>query len=419
MNHDAAVIIAGAGPAGSLAARELAVRGIPVLILEKAIFPRYKVCGAGLTYKILREIPFDVSPVLHTRVHEIVFSHGLKDRFRRSSPDPLMFCTTREAFDGFLLGEAAGAGARVLHGIKVTGVRQDEAGVEVITSTGIFRSELLIGADGASGVVGRAAGLRDHILPGMAWEAELAADPGSLSAYAGTVFLDWGTIPGGYAWVFPKKDHFSLGVGGPAILAGRMKEYYGKFVGYLRENAGTEIALNSGKEPEARPGIRFGETLSFRSWPIPVRVKRTSFHRERILVTGDAAGLTDPLTGEGIYYAVRSGMLAAGACHDYLQGRCPSLERYSAAVNEELMPELLEANRIRYIFNTVPGRIHAFVRDSDRAWRAFGKILRGERRYADVPGGFGRWRKLWGAACRGSRLVYAFREKRFKKRGFV
>jgi len=399
---DTAVIVAGAGPAGSLAAYELALRGIPVLILEKSRFPRYKVCGGGLTFKILQEIPFDVTPVLQTRIHDIVFSRGLKDRFARHSPDPLMYCTDRADFDSFLLEQAVGAGARVMHGIHVTGVRQDQAGTEVVTRSGVFRSTLVIGADGAAGMVARSAGLRENIQPGLAWEAELAADPESLRSFACTVFLDWGTFPGGYGWVFPKKDHFSLGVGGPAVLAGQMKEYYSRFVGYLKSDSGCGMQ----------------DMISFKSWPIPVRVKKGLFHRGRVMVAGDAAGLTDPLTGEGIYYAIRSGKLAAGACHAFLQGSGSSLESYSSAVNEELMSELLEANRIRHVFNSAPGRIHAFVRDNDRAWRAFGKILRGERKYADVAGGFGKWKGLWRPACLGAKIIHACREKRFGKKGF-
>jgi hypothetical protein len=82
------------------------------------------------------------------------------------------------------------------------------------------------------------------------------------------------------------------------------------------------------------------------------------------------------------------------------------------------MNELLEANRIKFLFNTVPVKIHRFVRDNDRAWRAFGRILRGERWYADVPGGFGRWKILWGAACKVSEWISDSRERRFLKKGF-
>jgi hypothetical protein len=82
------------------------------------------------------------------------------------------------------------------------------------------------------------------------------------------------------------------------------------------------------------------------------------------------------------------------------------------------MPELIEASRIKYLFNSVPLKIHNFVRNSDRAWSAYCKILRGERSYADVRKGFGRWKILWTVACRIAQVISFFKEKRFRKAGF-
>ncbi len=402
MTTDADVIIAGAGPAGSIAAYELANRGVSVLILEKSQFPRYKVCGAGLTHKILQEIPYDVSSVIETQIHTFVFSSGFKEVFAKTSAEPMIYCTMRDKLDAYMLEKAVSAGAMVQYGKKVTEVNQGSESVSVVTRTGVFHSKLLIGADGASSVVARSAGLRENLMSGLAWEAEVKADPSTVSAFSKTVFLDWGSFPGGYGWVFPKNDHFSIGVGGPARLSKWMMPYYRDFLDYL----------------EAGSGIRVFETLSLKSWPIPVRISKSRFHHDRVLVTGDAAGLTDPLTGEGIYYAIRSGKLAAATCCEYLQQKAPSLVSYSRAVNDELMNELIEANRIKFVFNTVPMKIHSFVRESDRAWRAFGKVLRGERWYADVRMGFGKWELLWGAACRVSRWISDFRERRFRVNGF-
>jgi geranylgeranyl reductase family protein len=421
MMTDTDVIIAGAGPAGSLAAYKLAALGVPVLILEKSSFPRYKVCGAGLTYKILREIPFDVSSVFETQIHNIIFSSGFREVFTRTSAEPMLYCTNRDKLDDFLLKKAIEEGARVIHGAKVMEVTQEKEFVTVVTRAGTFRSKLVIGADGASSAVARSAGLLDNILPQLAWEAEVRADPATVKAFSQTVFLDWGSFPGGYGWVFPKGDHFSLGVSGPANLSKWMMSYFQKLLEYLDVGCGIRDKRSKTRDAgSVHPvsGIRVLEIISLKSWPIPVRVKRSQYHNGRVLVAGDAAGLTDPFTGEGIYYAVRSGILAATHCHEYLQAGSPSLESYTKAVNDELMGELLEASRIKFLFNTVPLKIHRFVRDSDRTWRAFVKILRGERWYADVPGGFGKWQVLWGAACLVSKWIFFFKEGRFSKKGF-
>ncbi len=399
---DADVIVAGAGPAGSLAAYEAARAGCRVVILERAVFPRYKVCGAGLTHKILQEIPFDISPVLETAVKTVVFSSGFRDAFIRTSQEPLLYCTSRERLDSFLLEKAVEAGAQVIHGEHVTEVKQEAETVTVITRTGTYRAKRVVGADGASGNVARSAGLRENIEPGLAWEAEVTVAPDRLRAFQETMFLDWGAFPGGYAWVFPKGDHLSIGVGGPAALSAWMKTYYDQLVQFMERDHGLKIL----------------ETRSNKAWPIPVRVKRSRFHSGNVLVAGDAGGLTDPLTGEGIYYAVRSGILAGRACAASLAGDSEAFENYTRLVNSELMSDLEAANRIRHIFNTVPERIHHFVRDSDRAWGAFGKILRGERTYADVPAGFGPWRFLWGAACVVAKQFSDRKESRFARNGF-
>ncbi|MEI6682615.1 MAG: geranylgeranyl reductase family protein [Bacteroidota bacterium] len=421
MTTDADVIVAGAGPAGSMAAYTLARQGISVLILEKAQFPRYKVCGAGLTHKILAEIPFDVSPVFETSIHNIVFSSGFKEVFKRTSAEPMLYCTMRDKFDHFLLRKAIEAGAKILYDVKVTGVKQERDVAIVETNTRSFSSRIIIGADGASGIVARSAGLRNHIMQGLAWEAEVTADPAIVRAYSQTVFLDWGAFPGGYGWVFPKQDHFSIGVGGPASLTKGMMNYYEGLIAYLAD--GPWLSGSGSSAPNTASGgrnraysIRVLETLSMKAWPIPVRVEKSMFHNGRVMVAGDAAGLTDPLTGEGIYYAVRSGKLAAEVSLKFLLSATPTLASYSEAVNEELMSELLEANRIKYLFNTIPLRIHRLVRDNDRGWRAFGKVLRGERWYADVRKGFGKWKMLWGLACLVSKWVSGYREKRFASR---
>ncbi|MCK9421250.1 MAG: geranylgeranyl reductase family protein [Bacteroidales bacterium] len=404
MKTDADVIIAGAGPAGSLAAYELAIHGVNVLILEKSIFPRYKVCGAGLTHKILHEIPFDVSSVFDTTIHSIQFSCDFKDVFTRNSREPMMYCTMREKLDAFLLDMAKSAGARVQFGEKVKMISQTEKMVEVTTHTGLFHASLVIGADGVSSAVSRSADLRDNISLGLAWEAEVKVDPEMVKKFSKTVFLDWGTFPGGYGWVFPKDDHFSIGVGGPVSLSKYMMPYYQKFLRYL--DTGYRIQ-------DAGSGFQVLETISLKSWPIPICNKKSNFHHGKILVAGDAGGLTDPMTGEGIFYAVRSGKLAAVACFDYLQGKSYSLERYTESINQELMNELLEANRIKNLFNMVPLKIHHLVRDKDHVWRAFGKVLRGERLYSDVRKGFGKWKFLWSITCCLSKWVSDYKEKHF------
>ena len=402
---DADVIVVGAGPAGSLAAYTLASSGLQVIVLEKSLFPRYKVCGGGLTHKILKEIPFDLSPVIERTIHSFRFSYNYGHVFTRQTVDPLMYCTMRGDLDNFLLQKAINAGSIVRMGEQLTSFLQDASGVTVTTKTKSYHTRLLIGAEGSSGVIARTSGLRDNVEMGLAWEAEVTASQEDIIRFSETVFLDWGTLPGGYAWVFPKRDHFSIGVGGPASLSKTMMTYYDSFV----------KSISREKDDPSGNGICLLETLSKASWPIPVRTRKGLFHHGCVLITGDEAGLGDPLTGEGIYYAVRSGKMAAESCVDFLSGRINSLANYTEKVNNELMTELLEANNIKHVFNAAPLKIHSLVNQNDRAWNAFGKILRGERWYADVRKGFGKWMHFWNLVCFISGMIEKYKEKRFLK----
>jgi len=410
VSTDSDVIIAGAGPAGSIAAYELASRGVPVLILEKSTFPRYKVCGGGLTHKIIKEIPFDISEIIERVVHTVRFSSNFQNVFSRTSPEPLMYCTMRSKLDHFLLEKAIMAGAKVRFLQQVTEIINDKDSVRVVTKEKSFISKLVIGADGPSSIVSRSVGLHGNIQQGLAWEAEITTDPEILKKYSDTVFLDWGTFPGGYGWVFPKADHVSIGVGGPAILSKQMMPYYRKFIDYLGFMSSSQLAVGSKQSAfgiqhpassiqHPASSIHYPVIQSLRSWPIPVRIKKGNFHSGRVIVAGDAGGLADSLTGEGIYYAIRSGKLAAESCASFLSGNDRSLGDFTRQINDELMTELLEGKKIKKIFNVVPLKVHFFVRDSDRAWKAFGKVLRGERSYKDVKTGFGKWKLFWNLAA--------------------
>lgn len=393
MNADAGVIISGAGPAGTLAAFELQKYGISTLIIDKEVFPRYKVCGAGLTHKTLSLLPFDISPVIHTTIHSFRFSTNCSDVFTRINENPLIYCTMRDELDAFLLDKAMVSGARFAAGEKVLEIQQADEYIRVMTNKDEYRSLFFIGADGASSLTARTFSLNKNIDWGVAWESEIRSTPAVLSQFSGTVFLDWGTFPGGYAWIFPKKDHFSVGIGGPARLAKLMPEYYDHFIGTT--------------------GIPVLETISKRSHPLPVRTRKSVFHSGRVLVAGDAAGLTDALTGEGIYWAMKSGMAAARFIREQQEGKIPDLAPYSTWINKHIMPEMLEARNICALFNTFPLRIHHWIRDSERVWKAFGKVLRGERAFTDVPGAFGKWQPLWKPVCKVSSLIQHGKEVRY------
>ena len=362
------VIVAGAGPAGSSAAHALAAAGVHVAILDRATFPRVKACGGGLQHKLLRDIPFDISPVIRNTMRGICFTHCFADRYTRRSTEPIVYGALRSEFDTFLLEAAAAKGARRFDNVAVQDVSErNGAGVDVTTSAGDFRCRVLIGADGANGVVRRhmnpepaffnQAGLyveipKDEVVPGS-YEADLMR-------------VDWGTLPSGYAWIFPKDDFINIGVGAPVAIGRTLR-------GYLRDFLAREGIVH----PEQVDGLMRRAT----GHKLPSYTPRTTLQRGNILVIGDAAGLIEPMTGDGISYGVHSAGLAATAVRRFLGGETSTLAPYAKAVERELVPEIAFSRKLMTLFNTFPRMAHEVFVRNDRVWDAFCRVLRGDASY--------------------------------------
>ncbi len=398
MQKECDVIIVGAGPAGSTAAYELALKGVNVIILDKEKFPRYKACGGGITYKAAQLLPFSIDPVVEKIIHEISFSSNYKSQFQRRSDKCFMYCVMRDRFDQFLVEKAIEIGAEFIDSTKVTDVSYNDKSVIVKTSKSEFKGKVLIGADGANSIVARSCGLSKEIIKGVTLEAEIRLNNHSEKLHE-AVQIDWGTVPAGYAWIFPKNDHISLGVGGPLEVSKYLKSYYQNI---LKDH-----------------DIPASEVYSLKAHTLPYRLKAGNYSNSNVILTGDAAGLTDALTGEGIYYAIKSGRIAAKVSYEYLSGLSHDIANYDKAVNEEIMNELLAVFPILHIFHAFPERVHNFIRDNDRAWSAFVRILRGEKSYSSFPDALRLYSFLWKPINKTAYLLYRKNMRRFKRRNMM
>jgi geranylgeranyl reductase family protein len=358
------VVVVGAGPAGSLLAYRLAQAGVDVVLLDKARFPRGKTCGGGVSVRAQKLIPFDISSVIEETITGISFTRKLEDAFTRRYPEPLLFTVRREPFDEFLARRAEEAGARFGDGTAFLSMESKGGWVELETAAGACAAPYVVGADGAQSPVARKMGL----LSAPAWILAVHSEaPASLVPDwdPSLIHIDWGSLGRCYAYLFPKKLSLSLGAGGFAGPAGKIKGYQRAFL-------------------ETR--FRRNQTFPFSAagFMIPLRKHRSPIQAGRCLLVGDAAGLADPFTGEGIFSAVKSAEIAASVVQDALRNRWDSLEPYQEAIDRELMPEWECSRLFRELFHLRPSYFHRKIASRDRWWNAMAKVLRGEKTFLDI-----------------------------------
>jgi geranylgeranyl reductase family protein len=358
-SHD--VIVVGAGPAGATLAYELSRKGTDVLILEKERLPRYKPCAGGITVKTARLLGFDFGAVTRDTIRGAKVACGTRHSFTKSYPEPLIYMVMRDEFDQLLVQRASEAGATVADSERVHGVQVTEQGVTVETSNRVLTAQIVVGSDGARSVVAASAGLMRKVDLGIGMEAEISVPGQRLVQWESLMGLDIGHMRGGYGWVFPKRDHLSVGVGSPLHQAKRLKFGY-------------QSVLRA-------QGLQDCATTRIRSQWLPVRRKGMAIQSGRCLLLGDAAGLVDPVTGEGIYNAIRSAQAAVPVVANYLEGGCADLQEYEAVVDRQIMPELKAARALARGFAWFPGLVFGAVERYDRLWNACCRLLRGEDTY--------------------------------------
>lgn len=357
------VAVIGAGPSGALLAYLLAQRGLRVALIEKARLPRVKPCGGGLNQKTVALLPFDLKPLVERTVSRVLFTQKLRRPFARSYPGSLVSMVTRCRFDHFLVQRAAEAGARVYDACQVTRLEVSPRHLTVHASGISWQARYIAFADGAKGTLRRQLGFAataPHDI-GFDMQVDLDASP---AWTLDTLYIDWGSWPQSYAWAFPKAAHWSIGVKGPVSQSSRLVTYLRQFMQrwQLRASQGN---------------------LRYLAHMLPTRTPDLPLVKGRALVLGDAAGLLEPFTGEGIYYAVRSAHLAAQALVEASAHDTVPLA-YATAVEHAIMPELRGARLLQQLFDAYPYWLHTLIRCYPRAWRALAKILRGERGFRDL-----------------------------------
>jgi geranylgeranyl reductase family protein len=388
------VLVVGGGPAGATAARTLALAGVPVRLLDRAVFPRNKPCGGGISGRVLRRFPYLQPALARIDTHEVSRLHlegpsGESTVIESDTPAALMI--RRIEFDALLVSLALDAGAELVTGADIVQAREQDGAFELDARDGRrFTASTVIAADGVYSVVARRLGLNPG-WPARALALDMMeetprrdlrdADPSTLWVSYG--FGPAGSTDGkasaeGYAYIFPKRDHVNVGIG--------------YLLPYFRERVESEpYALQRGLVDHLRTrGLVAGESVrrNFTPFQIPVGGPLPRPGRGRVLLAGDAGGFVNGFTAEGIYYAMVSGDLAARAvAASWTDPAAQPADAYRRAVSREIGAELRDSVLIqRYLFAD-RRRISNVIREAPRQPAMTRLILDfavGGRSYADV-----------------------------------
>lgn len=306
---DADIIIVGGGPAGSTAARYLASKGISVYLLDKANFPRRKICAAGLLEHTFRDFP-EVKPYLDCYNSTVrVVSPNLETQFEVETQQPLMAMTQgRQHFDFELLKLAQNAGAIIKQNTEVQKVESSAEKVQVFTKDGTtYSAKIIIGADSANSIVARSLNMgfniRDSNQMGIAVEKEFPLSEKIMDDYFTksrrvSLYLHFGKMVG-YGWIFPRKSSLNIGIGSSIKDGHILTQVYHQFVTHLK----TKNLI-----PQDLPEIQPDAAILPTTFPTKLCIA------SRAILIGDAGGFCSSATGEGIYYALMSGKIASDAC---------------------------------------------------------------------------------------------------------
>lgn len=359
------VAVVGGGPAGCHAARRLAERGFTVLLAEALEHPRWKPCAGGVTAKAL---PY-FSPALRRLVERFIYgahiSFGPHLELHVRSARPVGGMVHRESFDQKHFEEVAALeGVSAMAPCRALELGREDGNWRLTTTRGTFEARGLVGADGVKSVVRRVLdgrGSSGDCRRSVAFEGEVRFERPRLTQDA---VFDFHDFPRGYGWVFPKADHYSIG-------------------GYVMRAKAPELRDDYQSFRRDSPWLRDTLEVRTKGYAVPFGGRRTMAHGPSLLLVGDAAEVTDPFTGEGIYYAFRTAELAAGAMSAHLREGAP-LDGYSRQVDSEIQRDLRWAARVGALLYRAPRIGFSLLAKNPRACLWWVQLLRGERNYRQL-----------------------------------
>lgn len=285
------------------------------MLLDRSVYPRQKPCGGALSPRVSQTLDFDIAPVVDRDIRAIGIHTPSGRGFAVARRGLTVNMVTRSRFDHYLLHMAEDAGVEVVQDAQVVGIERTRDAMRVLCLGDSHRSHILIGADGVNSIVARATGIRDSWPSdrvGLCISADVPMDPSEIQRITmipeegnePAMHIYFGATSWGYAWCFPKRNNISIGVGCRMDRLTDLRREWTRFIGRLEADAGVEISL-------PRTNVH----------RVPLGPPRWKLVTPRTMLVGDAAGLASPITGEGIFYGVSSGLLAADTAVETVKTR--------------------------------------------------------------------------------------------------
>jgi geranylgeranyl reductase family protein len=377
-NYDVAIV--GAGPAGALAAHEIAKAGLSCVILEKEQLPRYKVCGGGLIYKARKALDIDIRAAIERELYLTEFSLFGSDTTYRMSPQekPMVTMVMRDQFDQLLVKAACEQGASLIEGFELKMLQSHSDRVDLTDAIGRHVSaKIVVGADGANSAVGRLGGWGhfEAVAPGL--ECELTVSDADMARFYGTARFDLDIPKDGYSWVFPKGKHLSIGV----------VRFFNKERINLHQILDTYLA---------HLGLQSYADKTVHGFVIPLHPRKEGAILGRLFLAGDAAGFADPVLGEGLSSAILSGIAAGKAIVASNMDLANAQVGYQRYVDEEVLADLAMARKLASFCYLSPNmRNWLMARSSESFIKAMTRIIMGESQYHNYQMRFMNKLKFW------------------------
>ncbi len=350
-------IVVGGGPSGSTIARRLAELDYNILLLEKEVMPRNKVCAGGVPSILEEVLRLDLSSIKEKEISDIIIRKGWKESHLKFD-SPVLFTVERDKFDYFLLKLAGKKGTQIRYE-KVMNIKKNT----VITERSEYIGKVIVGADGAASIV-----RKDFFKP-KRWLKTIEAEIDY--PWEDGILIDIFNHSG-YRWIFPKKGKISAGAGGLVSHTGNLEPAFHSFLSKLDIERDYKT-------------YHYG---------YPIWISPPSLVKENRILIGDAGCLVNPFSGAGIFTGIISALIGAFAIHNFIREKF-SLNIYNRLLKEFLYPELTAAFRLAIPSYLLPTVLTPFFAIKNYA-KLWGKNNAYINIYKKIAGSEGMVDGVWG-----------------------